>query len=450
MSEGRERFEELLETTLSGASSAEVFDELATLVAGNAELRRAYVAQMRMHALLQWRSGKVDVVQASGHGEQERVIEFPTAPARPQRAVGWLALAATILVLCGLAAVWLHQSPRSQAELAVLEAEGATWSDGRTIKAGDRIRQTKLDLAAGRLRFSTSAGALVSVAGPARLEVVNSMRLRVLTGRVTADVPERAHGFTIETADAQVVDLGTRFGVEAGADGRTSVVVFDGKVDVAREGTAEPKRLVQGEAVRLENGKSAARIENVHRGTRLDDWSLREGAGLIRLVRDNLRAGDSAKFYEIVERGLVEDTRAYVDRDHQWNGMDAAGLPEFLRGADLVRTFNDDKRATDLEVAVELARPATLYLFLDKKPPPAWVASAGFADTGARIGLDEGPSASHAFTTATGPGVSIERVFSIWKLEVRAPRAVQLGPPREGPSGAKAMYGIAASSLAEK
>lgn len=447
MSEGRERFEELLETTLSGASSAEVFDELATLVAGNAELRRAYVAQMRMHALLQWRSGKVDVVQASGHVEQERVIEFPTAPARPQRAVGWLALAATILVLCGLAAVWLHQSPRSQAELAVLEAEGATWSDGRTIKAGDRIRQTKLDLAAGRLRFSTSAGALVSVTGPARLEVVNSMRLRVLTGRVTADVPERAHGFTIETADARVVDLGTRFGVEAGADGRTSVVVFEGKVDVARDGTVEPQRLTQGEAVQRENGKATTRIENVHRGARPDDWSLREGAGLIRRVRDNLRSSDSAKFYEIVERGLVEDTRAYVDRDHQWNGMDAAGLPEFLRGAELVRTFNDDKRATDLEVIVELARPATLYLFLDKKPPPAWVASAGFADTGTKIGLDEGASANRALTTATGPANSIDRVFSVWELDVKAPGEVRLGPPREGATGAKAMYGIAAKPL---
>ncbi|MEA3207442.1 MAG: hypothetical protein QOE70_499 [Chthoniobacter sp.] len=449
MSEGRERFEELLETTLSGASSAEVCDELATLVAGNAELRREYVAQMRMHALLQWRSGKVDTVQAPGHGEQESVIEFPIAPARPQRAARWLALAATILVLCGLAAVWFHQNPRSPAELAVLEAEGATWSDGRAIKAGDRIRQAKLDLASGRFRFSTSAGALVSVTAPARLEVVNSMRLRVVSGRVTADVPERAHGFTIETADARVVDLGTRFGVEASADGRTSVVVFEGKVDVARDGTAQPQRLTQGEAVRLENGKSAARIENVHRGARPDDWSLREGPGLIRHVRDNLRASDSTKFYEIVEHGLVEDTRAYVDRDHQWNGMDAAGMPEILRGADLVRTFNNDKRATDLEITVELSRPATLYLFLDKKPPPAWVDTAGFTDTGTKIGLDEGPSANRAVTTATGAANSIDRIFSVWKLEVGEPRTVQLGPPREGATGAKAMYGIAAKPLAK-
>ncbi len=449
MSDARERFEESLEAALGGAPSGEARRELALLVASDTKLRREYLAQMRMHALLQWRSGKVAVVQAPERGGEQRVIEFPSAPAPPRHAGGWLALAATILVMCGLAAVWLRQSSRAHAELAVLEAEGATWSDGRTIKAGERIERAKLDLASGRLRFSTSAGALVSVTAPARLEVVNAMRLRVLTGHVTADVPERAHGFTIETADARVVDLGTRFGVEAGADGRTSVVVFEGKVDVARDGTAEPKRLVQGESVQLENGKSAARIENVQRGPRPDDWSLREGAGLIRRVRDNLRASDTAKFYEIVERGLAEDTRAYVDRDHEWNGIEATGLSEFLRGAELVRTFNDDKRATDLEVIVELARPATLYLFLDKKPPPAWVVSAGFADTGTKIGLDEGPSANRTLTTATGPANSIDRVFSVWKLDVKAPGEVRLGPPREGVTGAKAMYGIAAKPLAK-
>ncbi len=449
MSDARERWEELLEAALSGAPSGEARTELASLIASDAGLRREYVAQMRMHALLQWRSGKVDVVRAPERVEQARVIEFPSAQAAPRRAVGWLAVAAAIFVLCGFAAMWLQQGPRFQAEsLAVLEAEGATWSDGRAIKAGERIARTKLDLASGRLRFSTSAGALVTVTAPARLEIVNAMRLRVLTGRVTADVPERAHGFTIETADAQVVDLGTRFGVEAGADGHTSVVVFEGKVDVARGGAAEAKRLTQGEAVRLENGKATARIENVHRGVHPDDWSLREGTGLIRRVRDNLRASDSTKFYEIVERGLVEDTRAYVDRDHEWNAMEATGLPELLRGAELVRTFNDDKRATDLEVIVELARPATLYLFLDKKPPPAWVVSAGFTDTGTKLGLDEGPSANRALTTATGPANSIDRIFSVWQLDAPTPGDVRLGPPREGLTGAKAMYGIAVKPLA--
>lgn len=164
-------------------------------------------------------------------------------------------------------------------------------------------------------------------------------------------------------------------------------------------------------------------------------------------MRDNLRVGDSAKFYELVEHGMAEDTRAYVDRDHQWNGMDATGLPDFLRDAELVRTFNDDKRDIDLEIVVELASSATLYLFLDKKPPPPWAVPAGFIDTGTKIGLDEGPSANRSATTSAGPGSSIDRVFSVWKLDVPAAGDVRLGPPRAGATGAKAMYGMAATAL---
>lgn len=237
MKDGRERFKELIETILHGMPRAEVRDELASLIAKDGELLREYVAQMRMHALLKWRSGRTEMMQAPQPCAPGRVIDFPTEPAGPHQAARWMGLAAAVLILCGLTSAWFRISPRLHAEIAVLEAVDASWSDGRAITAGDRITQTMLDFASGRVRFSTSAGVLMSVTAPARLEVVDSMRVRVLSGRVTADVPEHAHGFTVETAWARVVDLGTRFGVEAGEDGRTSVVVFEGKVDVARDGT---------------------------------------------------------------------------------------------------------------------------------------------------------------------------------------------------------------------
>ena len=277
---------------------------------------------------------------------------------------------------------------------------------------------------------------------PARLQVVNAMLIRVLAGRVTADVPERAHGFAIETAQARIVDLGTRFGVEAAADGHTDVVVFEGKVDVTSADEPDAKRLVQGEGVRLEKGQPAARVENVHTGAKPGDWSSQKGDGLIGRVRDNLGAGDSAKFYEILPGTLTDGTRAHVDRTHEWRGLDASGLPKRLRGADLVRTFNDDKRETDMRITVELARPATLYIFISKTPPQ-WVARAGFTNTGMNIRLDESVARRQATDTAGGT----ERTFSVWKLDVTAPGAVVLGPAREGPTGAKAMYGIAAKPL---
>ena len=48
---------------------------------------------------------------------------------------------------------------------------------------------------------------------------------------------------------------------------------------------------------------------------------------MIRSVHDNIRGLDSSKYYQIVRRGLDDDAPAYVDRTHQWNGLDRGGSP---------------------------------------------------------------------------------------------------------------------------
>ena len=441
MSEDGNGFETLLDRQLAGTATETDRAALNTMLRLDAALRREYSAQMRLHALLLWRAGKVESPQSAQRETEDRIVEF--TPPRVSHSHRWLALAAVLAVLCGVAALWHWKSAPSHGDttLAIEQAEDARWSDGSPAQAGQKIKADTLDLATGRVRFTTSAGAIVNVAAPARFRVVNAMLIRVLNGRVTADVPERAHGFAIETAQARIVDLGTRFGVEAAADGRTDVVVFEGKVDVTPTDEPETKRLVQGEGVRLEKGQPAGRVENIHSGEKPGDWSSKKADGLIRRVHDSLGAGDSAKFYEILPGALKDSTRAYVDRTHEWRGLGADGLPELLRGADLVRTFNDDKRETVMRITVEVAQPATLYIFINKTPPQ-WVARAGFTNTGMNIRLDESVA-----NRQSGAGAGTERTFSVWKLDVAAPGSVVLGPAREGPTGAKAMYGIAAKPL---
>ena len=437
-------FETLLERHFAGTATEEDRAALETTLRSDAALRREYSAQMRLHALLLWRSGKMESLPGTQHAEENRVVEFATPRiSHPHR---WLAMAAALAVLCGVAALWHWKTAPAQGDaLAIEDAENALWSDGIAVRAGEKVRRGALDLAEGRVSFRTAAGAMVNVTAPARLLVIHPMLVRVLAGRVTADVPERAHGFTIETTQARIVDLGTRFGVEAVADGHTDVVVFEGMVDVTPEGEPDAKRLVQGEGVRLEKGQPAARVENIHTGAKPGDWSAKNGNGLIRRVHDSIGAGDSAKFYEILPGALKDGTRAYVDRTHEWRGLDANGLPKALQGADLVRTFNDDKREPQMRITVELSRPATLYIFINKTPP-AWVERAGFTNMGMNIRLDE----TIARQQAGENGAGIERIFSVWKLDVTVPGSVILGPAREGPTGAKAMYGIAATPLPAK
>jgi hypothetical protein len=435
---------EILERVFARDASAEEEGKLTVMLAAGSAERREYGQQMKIHALLEWRGGRV--AESTEPPETIRIVAFP-APARKLR-IPWAiaAMLATMALFAPL--LWLrhHGSERQAVALEVLFTDRASLVEAAAQpRAGDRLQTRRLSLREGILRARLGSGAILGAEGPAQIELLSDMRVRVLSGRVTVEAGA-AHGFTVETARTRIVDLGTRFGVDAAAAG-TDVVVFEGAVELhdPQLPAAAPQRLVEGEGVHLASNGGAQPLMTIATGVEREQWSAGAG-GVIRSLRDNRRHPEALKYYQVVPAGLKEDTRAYVDREHQWNGVDAKGLPAFLQGADLVRTFNDDKRETELEITIELEAPAVLYLFLDKKPPE-WVAQAGFVNTGEWIGLDEGPSSNRAAATDVGPGASIDRVLSVWKLEVRQPGPIKLGPPRAGATGAKAMYGIAARKL---
>ena len=161
-----------------------------------------------------------------------------------------------------------------------------------------------------------------------------------LPGAASPPAHERGtKGFAIETPNTQVVDQGTEFGVEADASLATRVVVFEGLVELWQlKSTNNPtliKRLSQGEAIHVGQTGHLSRIIAVKHNPGKQDWSTGPSSGqdsVIRSVRDNIRDLGSSKYYEIVPGGLDDDQRAYVDRPHEWNGLDPNGLPDFLRG----------------------------------------------------------------------------------------------------------------------
>jgi len=178
---------------------------------------------------------------------------------------------------------------------------------------------------------------------------------------------------------------------------------------------------------------------------------------VIESVTDNIRASDSMLFYQIVRGGLAEDARAYVDREFEWNGIDEAGMPSFLRGADYIMPFNSDKPREDFEISVRIARPADVYVFWDERVPTASWLSEKFVETGLKIGMDEvthqevrsGRSVERDPSSGIGSGKSIDTHFSIWKLRVSEPTTVTFGP-LGGVLGSRSMYSIAAVPLATR
>jgi hypothetical protein len=318
------------------------------------------------------------------------------------------------------------------------------------------------ELVEGILELTFDTGAQVKVFGPAKFEVASARSICCMRGRVTTLVGESGKGFTIETPKARIVDLGTQFGVNISEEGDTQIVVFQGSVDLTRSEAADPaakdssprwtRRLSQGDAMMLNNFGEPRRLVAVQRGdffpSSLDRFGRGETPPVILDVRDNIRPDESTKCYQIVHGGLHEDVPCFVDRGHQWNGVDSAGIPEFLLGADYIMPFNDDKFIADLRVDVQLARPSTCYVLLDDNmPPPAWLRSQ-FKNTGLHIGMDSAKTPWHTeHANAAGPGQSIDFTFSIWSRDVPKAGVVTLGgvdPPKTGTrSRGFNMYGIA-------
>jgi hypothetical protein len=445
MSEPGDGIESLIDAVIDGRCNEEELRRLESLVRDDPRVRKAYLDQMRMHALLEWQHGRVELhVDRAGSGG-----------ARGWGRGRWWGLAALFLVSVGLVFLATRGARRVLGwdEIATLaEARDVVWAQGQVpIALNARLCPQAIRCVSGTIRLAFDSGARVFLNGPADLRIVSGMRMRVERGRITARVEGGAKGFAVETPGTVVVDQGTEFGVEVDDSGQTVVVDFEGRVDLARPDSAFGptliRRLGQGEAIRAGRTGLLSRVDMVERRHGDDDWSIGPSSDrevVIRSVRDNLRDPGNSMFFRIVPRGLDEDMPAYVDRPHQWNGLNSQGLPRFLRGADYVMTFNEGKEKKDLEITVELARKATLYVFFDdREKPPTWL-SGPFSDTGVNIGLDEGswPNPSR-FSVARGPGQSINNIFSVWKREVGPNEPIRLGAIK-GESDHRAMYGIAA------
>lgn len=119
--------------------------------------------------------------------------------------------------------------------------------------------QDRLELIRGTAQLLFASGATVDLLGPAELQIQSVGAGFLQRGKLTAMVPHRARGFTIDTPTLRVVDLGTEFGVEVQESGHAEVHVFQGSVDACQlvdEVPGPSTRLVAGEAVRVETESS--------------------------------------------------------------------------------------------------------------------------------------------------------------------------------------------------
>lgn len=123
-------------------------------------------------------------------------------------------------------------SPSTAPVARVTGLSNCVWPDGDAgLKFGDPLTPgQRLKLSSGVLQLTYETGAKVTVEGPVDMVMTTPIEARLSEGKIAAAVPRFARGYTIVTPTAEVVDLGTEFGVSVDDVGASEVHVFDGDV----------------------------------------------------------------------------------------------------------------------------------------------------------------------------------------------------------------------------
>lgn len=231
----------------------------------NQRLRDDADARRQFRALLDLDSALAGAVKANtaafGPVDQEPPIPatVPSVPASmearkvslPTNRSGrrWMA-SAVVLAACLLLAIsaisWLMPLP------VIAMVEDAAGVEG--LSAGMVLPPGWCEIDAGTVELVTQRGVLVVIEAPARFFFESTQRVHLSYGRLAADVPPAAKGFTVVTPTGKAIDLGTKFGVDMPRKGDAEIHVFQGEV-IAQSGAGGRRRnLRDGEAFRLQTG----------------------------------------------------------------------------------------------------------------------------------------------------------------------------------------------------
>ncbi len=252
----------LASALIDGTCSTGEQAALESLLLTSAEARNRFQTLLHTESILAWKFATpghqspdavdlgCDAVQVLSGASHRRRVKISR-----QLLIATAAIAAAVAVLVMRPAATPSQPEIATVPIAarLVDATNARWGDGRALLLGAAVPQGPLRLLSGAAQIAFESGALVTLNGPAEIEVLGSSRLFLRSGRIVPFVPPAATGFTVVSPTGEVIDLGTEFSVNVDASGRTEVYVLDGEVDVA-QGHADrgaPLRMSQGFGSRL-------------------------------------------------------------------------------------------------------------------------------------------------------------------------------------------------------
>jgi len=319
-----------------------------------------------------------------GGSPDNHAVAAPAQAVTAARSI-WSGRSVRLLLACSLllaslvaGGIWNAAAIGEPVLVEVDRTEGVTG-----FQAGDRLHLRALVLPEGSVDMKLGSGVRLECQAPLMARFEHPMRLHLSRGRVDVDVGDDGFGFTVVTPAGEVVDLGTKFSVNASADGEVRVAVFSGQVEL-RHKQSGAVNLFDGEAVRLTKSQAPRRLHSVEiRNRGLGDSRQ---AAVISGVSDNVKGPKLRRFYGLVPCGMRDGVRAFRDRrETRWQAEPGDVFPEELVGADLIQTFQRHRFRQDFRMTFATSQPSRIYVFYDARySPPDWLAR-DFVNTGRRI-----------------------------------------------------------------
>jgi len=214
-----------------------------------------YLAYIDLHAALSAPSMIARTLEQSSSGNDSVQRANLSTRRWPRR----IALGGVVGLLIAIT-LFLGLPPRHAGVVLIRNVGADVRYGNKPANVGAALGSRICEFQFGMVELESPSGVQMVIEGPARFSFRSPVSLILYEGRLTADVPPQGVGFRVETPRMEVVDLGTRFGVDVDSDGVSEVHVFQGEVVAKGNTETQSTKLLKGDAGRVsETGNFGSR-----------------------------------------------------------------------------------------------------------------------------------------------------------------------------------------------
>jgi len=246
--------ESLCQEVLDGTISAEHMAQLENELLQNPESLQEYVRYARLQNSLELKHEPVISIGERSVVPVDRIIQH-----QKKKVFKFVALATAALVLISISILSFVKSDENEPPLAFKFAPGTEYAVSHPTELKNKpeglvlVKGSNLTISQGTVELTFKSGVKSILQAPANVTLREDDTLYMHKGVAWFEVPSGAEGFTVNTSELNIVDLGTEFGVIAKPKSQDEIHVFKGKVLAStRIHLKESETLSKGEARRLD------------------------------------------------------------------------------------------------------------------------------------------------------------------------------------------------------